>query len=110
MDGDTFDVEYASIDVYTCGEFAYDDPEDIVLITGNRYVVGKDIPAGTYSGYAEGSNGTSIGVYKSLNGDMLDFISVHRGAQLGKTKLDDGNTITIQYGILHLVPYKGLGG
>ena len=110
QDGDTFDVEYAPVDVYAAGDFSYDDPDDIALITGNRYVVGRDIPAGTYSGYAEGSNGTSLVVYTTVNGDMADFINVDAGAQLGKTKLSDGNAITIQNGILHLTPYKGLGG
>lgn len=110
MDGDTFDVEYAPVDVYACGDYSYDDPDDIALITGNRYIVGRDIPAGTYSGYAEGSNGTSFVIYTAANGDMVDFINVDAGAQLGKTKLSDGNAITIQNGILHLTPYKGLGG
>ena len=110
MDGDTFDVEYAPVDVYACGDYSYDDPDDIALITGNRYIVGTDFPAGTYSGYAEGSNGTSLVVYTAVNGDMVDFINVDTGAQLGKTKLSDGNAITIQNGILHLTPYQGLGG
>ena len=110
MDGDTFDVEYAPIEVSVCGDFSYDDPNDIALITGNRYIVGRDIPAGTYSGYAEGSNGVSLVVYDSLNGNMNDFINVDAGLQLGRTKLNDGNAITIQNGVLHLTPYKGLGG
>ena len=110
MDGDTVDVEFAPIDVYPCDEFVIDNSEDIVLLTGNRYIVGKDIPAGTYSGYVEGDNEISIIIYADLNGKISDHINVGNGERLGKTILKDGNAITVQSGILHLTPYQGIGG
>ena len=110
MDGDTVDVEFAPIDVYPCDEFVIDNSEDIVLLTGNRYIVGKAIPAGTYSGYVEGDNEISIIIYADLNGKISDHINVGNGERLGKTILKDGNAITVQSGILHLTPYQGIGG
>ena len=77
-----------------------------VVVPMGEYIVGEDIPAGTYTLTAYG-NLTDIEVYS--NGKCIHDHCLTSSEQVGKLPLEDGQVVRIKYGSMIFAPYKGLG-
>lgn len=78
-----------------------------------KYIVGDEIPAGTYRVVCEGAYASaSITVYSSKWVQLVSFseyLSPTFGAdEIGKLELEEGNYVEIEYGSLMFYPYTGL--
>lgn len=73
------------------------------------YIVGEDIPEGTYSIYTSSSDWfSSFHVYDN-NGDYIIIESIQYGKHIGKVVLKNGYTVEIEYQSVIFAPYQGLG-
>lgn len=79
--------------------------KEVTVPTGS-YIVGSDIPAGTYSlGLASGTFGSMIRI-----NDFQDAYSVTSSdPSVGKVTLKDGDSVDISMGSIVFKPYVGLG-
>lgn len=89
------------------------DPEAANTVNGGRYIVGEDIPAGSYSISAteKGTNLTVWGAayddYKTNGGLLLNVVmNKDRNPSLGKVILEKGNIIDFTAPLV-FEPYKG---
>ena len=75
------------------------------------YIVGEDIPSGTYSIY--GNNIATFGLYNSeeehqkSNWEMLHIVDKDKGSSVGKAVLLDGQVVTVS-GTARFETYRGL--
>lgn len=76
-----------------------------VTVPVGEYIVGADIPAGTYMLTAH--NLTDIEVYS--NSKCVHNHCLTSSEQIGKLPLEDGQVVKIKYGSVVFAPYKGLG-
>lgn len=79
--------------------------KEVTVPTGS-YIVGSDIPSGTYSlGLASGTFGSMIRI-----NDFQDAYSVTSSdPSVGKVTLKDGDSVDISMGSIVFKPYVGLG-
>ena len=76
-----------------------------VTVPVGEYIVGEDIPAGTYTLTAH--NLTDIEVYSGSK--CVHNHCLTSSEQIGKLPLQDGQVVKIKYGSVVFAPYKGLG-
>ena len=107
VSGDSIDI-MGSIEFWTYVESTSGENDSLSLSAGLGYIVGKDIPAGTYSAIGHGSL-VGVQTFDSFRGDMMDYFTVGEGESIGKLKLTDGMQIDIISGSLDFEPYTGLG-
>lgn len=89
--------------------FASDEYKDVPVPAGD-YVIGEDIPAGTYSLDSDGY--AMISVYADASKDLMGMDACHSvggGETVGKIELKDGQVIEIQMGSIIFKTYTGLG-
>lgn len=81
-----------------------------VSVPAGKYIIGVDIPAGTYTLTFKGNYSTVISIY-SWNGDILDYYLFMVGGSdtVGKIELQEGQQIEIATEPIIFSPYKGLG-
>lgn len=77
-----------------------------VVVPPGEYIVGIDIPAGSYTVTLEG-NLSDIEVYS--DGKRIHDHCLTDADRIGKLPLQDGQVVRIKYGNLLFTPYKGLG-
>ena len=84
---------------------------DGVLIPAGEYIVGVDLPAGTYRADAVSHVGGVCAVYASAS-DNTRISEVYLGNMYGtltfRLVLEDGNRLYIKYNSLMLFPYAGI--
>lgn len=79
--------------------------KEVAVPTGS-YVVGSDIPAGTYSlGLASGTFGSMI----RINDFQEAYTVSSSDPSIGKVTLKDGDSVDISMGSIVFKPYVGLG-
>lgn len=78
-----------------------------VVVPMGEYIVGVDIPAGTYT-VTTGDSYCSLEVFSSAGKKIHDFDSFDSEI-IGKLVLKDGQTVLVEYDSVVFEPYKGLG-
>lgn len=80
-----------------------------VKVPAGEYVVGEDIPAGSYT-ILSAKYISAIGIYKDKNKNDIDYnyYIVQANGSIGKLTLKDGMVITITSDVI-FTPYIGLG-
>lgn len=94
------------IDLLIFGSDAYKN----VAVPAGDYVVGEDIPAGTYTLESEGYG--MISVYADASKDIMGMKACHSvggGETVGKIELVDGQLVEIQMASIIFKTYAGLG-
>lgn len=89
--------------------FSSDEYKEVAVPAGD-YVVGEDIPAGTYSLDSEGYG--MISVYSDASKDIMGMSACHSvggGETVGKIELKDGQVVEIQMASIIFKTYAGLG-
>lgn len=84
-----------------------------VTVPQGTYVIGVDIPAGTYTLEA-GSIVAMTMVFETKDGvenldGLINSYSISEGEPAGRVELKDGNAIQISLGSVVFKPYQGLG-
>lgn len=78
-----------------------------VTVPQGRYIIGIDIPAGTYTLTLKGLSGL---ITYFENGESIDVhLLTEDHDTVGKVELYNGLQIEISYGPIVFTPYKGLG-
>lgn len=77
-----------------------------VVVPMGEYVVGVDIPAGTYTVTA-GQRYCSLEIY--TNGKLVHDFDMHSGGSVGKVTLKTNQVVCVEYDSMTFAPYKGLG-
>ncbi len=77
-----------------------------VIVSPGEYIVGIDIPAGSYTVDLCGSL-ANIEVYS--DGKRIHGHCLTKSDRVGKLPLQDGQIVRIEYGDMLFTPYKGLG-
>lgn len=84
---------------------------DGILIPAGEYIVGVDLPAGTYRADAVSDVGGVCAVYPSVS-DNSRTTEIYMGNMYGtltfRLILEDGNRLVIKYNSLKLYPYNGI--
>lgn len=96
------------IDLLIFGSDAYKN----VPVPAGDYVIGVDIPAGTYTLEAHGDSYAMITVYADANKDIMGMGACHSvggGETVGKIEFKDGEVVEIQMGSIVFKTYAGLG-
>lgn len=79
-----------------------------VYVPMGQYIVGSDIPCGTYT--ITNKDSYMVGVsHLSSTGEYIKVHAVSGNNCIGKIVLQDGERIDIQYGPVYFSIYKGLG-
>lgn len=79
-----------------------------VCVPVGEYIVGADIPAGSYSVTYKGSLFAYVYLYTN-KGDLITFYSMNENETIGKINLEDGQIVQVLYGPVYFSIYKGLG-
>ena len=84
--------------------------EKAVIVPTGLYIIGEDIPAGTYTitNVSERICSTDVRVYDSEGEQIYDAI-LYNGEQIGKLSLGLGLYVEIANGAVEFSTYKGLG-
>ena len=84
--------------------------EKAVRVPTGLYIVGADIPVGTYTitSVSDKIYSTVVKVYNS-NGDQISVALLSKGEQIGKLELLIGQYVEIKDGAVEFSTYKGLG-
>lgn len=83
--------------------------KDVTVPVGT-YVVGEDIPAGSYTiTFASSSGFARVSVYDEGKSYSSFSEQVAKDSPIGKVVLKNGQTIEINYDPVTFSPYKGLG-
>lgn len=82
--------------------------EKKVCVPVGEYIIGADIPAGTYTVINEDSLVAQVSVY-SGTGQLVTIYSMKENESIGKITLQTGQNIRITYGPVYFSSYKGLG-
>lgn len=77
-----------------------------VTVPMGEYIVGEDIPAGTYT-VTTGENYCSLEIYSNKE-KIHDYDSLDPET-IGKLVLQDGQTVLVEYDAVVFSPYIGLG-
>lgn len=77
-----------------------------VVVPMGEYIVGEDIPAGTYT-VAAGKRYCSLEIY--TNGKLVHDFDMSAGGIVGKVTLKQGQIVCVEYDSMTFSPYKGLG-
>lgn len=86
--------------------------EKKVEVPQGRYIVGEDIPAGTYTLKPKPNGFAVIEVWKNASSKYNMFyesVSDYDKEYIGKLQLVEGNIVEITYGSFVFSPYQGLG-
>lgn len=81
-----------------------------VSVPAGDYVIGEDIPAGTYS--LDCNSVAMIEVYSDTSRDFMSMLACHPvgdGETVGKIELIDGQAVSITLGSIIFKTYTGLG-
>ena len=73
-----------------------------VTVPAGTWVVGEDIPAGTYSISSEDKYGSSIRVY--TDGKEKDFLAISGSSPLGKYTFENGQVLAISRAVVFAPP------
>lgn len=80
-----------------------------VVVPVGVYIVGEDIPAGSYSIYTASKDWFSGFRVEDPNGDFYMYESITEDSFIGKVVLKDGYIVEIEYDPVTFYPYQGLG-
>lgn len=80
--------------------------QDEVVVPMGEYIVGEDIPAGTYT-VTTGENYCNLEVYS--NGKKIHSYDSFDPETIGKLTLTTGQIVKVEYDSVTFAPYKGLG-
>lgn len=88
-------------------------PQGSFNVPIGKYIVGDEIPAGTYRIVCEGTYASAnISVYSSKwfpIASFSEYLCPSLGApEIGKLELEEGNCVEIEFGSLLFYPYTGL--
>lgn len=89
--------------------FASDEYKNVSVPAG-EYVIGEDIPAGTYTLDSDGM--AMISVYSDASKNIMGMVAAHtvgNGETVGKIELKEGNVVEIQFTSIIFKTYAGLG-
>ena len=75
-----------------------------VTVPAGIWVIGEDIPAGTYSLTSTDEYGSSISVYADKTMDDYDFVSISGKSPLGKYTFAEGMVIDISRAVIFAPP------
>ena len=84
---------------------------DGILIPAGEYVIGEDIPAGTYRADVVSDVGGLCAIYPSVtnNGRSFKFyLGNMYGTLTFRLELEEGSLLQIQYNSLMIYPYTGI--
>lgn len=79
-----------------------------VCVPVGEYIVGADIPVGTYTVTYKGSLLSAVYHYTDKD-DPIAFYNINVNESIGKIILKDGQKIQVLYGPVYFSTYKGLG-
>lgn len=85
--------------------------DDGLLVPQGRYIIGEDLPAGSYRADVKSDTGGAVTVYESKGSrektaDLL--LGKMWGTLVFKLELEEGNYLVLEYNSLILSPYRGL--
>lgn len=83
--------------------------EKEVEVPPGIYVVGEDIPAGTYTITTHATSWFCSLNVSNKSGKKVFYGSFNNGEKIGKLVLEDGFTVEIEYEAAVFSPYQGLG-
>lgn len=81
--------------------------KEVVVPLGN-YIVGEDIPVGTYTVLPGGSITSMVTVYNQ-RGDVVAYYTMTPSSSIGKLRLQEWQVVEVRFEPVIFTPYAGLG-